>query len=290
MHNYFNLLRFVILTATRTKQAKNESEAVINAIWKTLQAQSEEAKERGISPETAKRLKIVRGKADVESMLLAILLGPPLMFDMSIMLLINKTNIPFITSDSPAAFVFYRFPKQRDLDPMAWQFPGLKVPSINALTGWKNILNWQVPGLMIFLPLSEGITLWLFDRRMYEPNSSAKDSIFLTKKNDVHELNKVQTLNADKYLIFSKPNCSKNDISSLREQAGRRRTERIAKMNKFGYAKIFYESQFSFLSINEEGYEEKAAEFESGMPIVVRDRSLVRETLLAAIDDAKRED
>jgi hypothetical protein len=290
LHNYFNLLRFVLLTATRTKQAKNESEAVTNAIWKTLQAQSEEAKARGISPEAVKRLKVVRGKADVESMQLAILLGPPLMFDMSIMLLINKTNIPFITSDSPAAFVFYRFPKQRDLDPMAWQFQGLMVPSISALTGWKNILNWQAPGLMIFLPLSQKITLWLFDRRMYEPNSSAKDSVFLSKNDDVNELNRLQALNADNYLIFSKPNCSKHDVSSLHKQVESRRPDHIAKMNKLGYAKIFCESQFSFLSVNEEAYEEKAAEFQSGMPIVVRNRSLVRETLLAAIDDAKQED
>jgi hypothetical protein len=30
---------------------------------------------------------------------------------------------------------------------------------------------------------------------------------------------------------------------------------------------MFYRSQFSFLSLNEEAYKEKAAEFESGMPI-----------------------
>ncbi len=165
------------------------------------------------------------------------------------------------------------------ISPMAWQFPGLKVPSISALTGWKNILNWQAPGLMIFLPLSEEIALWLFDQQMYEPNSSAKDSVFLSKKDDVHELNKLQALNADKYIIFSKPNCRKHYVLFLHEQVENRRGEHTVKMNKLGYAKIFYESQFSFLSANEEAYEEKATEFESGMPFVVRDRSLVKEAL-----------
>jgi chlorite dismutase len=279
LHNYINLLRFVLLTATRTKQAKNESQAVVNAIWKTLLAQSEKAKEKDISPEAIKRLKIVRGKADVESMLLAIELGPIFISDLEIRLLINKTNTPFITSDSPAVFVFYKFPKQRDLDPMAWQLPGSKTPSIYALAGIKNIISWQAPGLMIFLPFSQEITLWLFDRQLFTPKVEERDSVFLLKKSDVDELNRLQALNADESLFFPKLDCDKNDLSSLYQQVENRRAKRISKILKLGYARIYYDFHLSFLRIDTEAYKERATEFESGMPFLVRDRSLVKEAL-----------
>ena len=289
-HNYYNLRRFVLLTATRTKQAKNESEAIANAIWKTLLAQSEKAKERGVSPEAIKRGTLVRDKAAAESMQLAIELGPRFISDLTIKLLVNKTGAPFVTSDSPAVFIFYKFSSQKDLNPTDWQLPGMKTPSLKALTGLKNVLDWQAPGLMIFLPLSEEVTLLLFDnhQQMYEPINSTNDTIFLSNKSDIDELNKLQALNAEEFLTFSKPNCSANDVLSLHKQVESRRTERTAKINKLGHSRIFYESQFSFLSANEEAYKEKAAEFASGLPIVVRNRYLVVETLLAGIDLAKK--
>jgi hypothetical protein len=278
LHNYFNLLRFVLLTATRTKQAKNESEAAINAIWKTLLAQSEEAKEKGISPEAIKRLKIVRGKADVESMQIAMELGPIFISDLAIRLLINKTKTPFVTSDSPAVFVFYRFPKQSDLDPMAWQLPGSKAPGRYALAGIKNIISWQAPGLMIFLPFNQEVTLWLFDRQLFMPKVEARDRVFLLKKSDVDELNRLQALNADEYLFFSKLDQDKHDLSSMEQQVENRRAKRISKILKLGYVKIYYDFHLSFLRIDTEAYKGRAAEFESA-PFVVRDRSLVEEAL-----------
>ena len=281
-HNYFNLLRFVILTATRTKQAKKESEALANTIWKTLLARSEKAKESGISPEAIEQLTLTRDKAAVESMGLAINPGPLFLLDLDMKLLVNKTGVPFFTSDSPAVFVFHRFPMQKEPNAEDWELLSKKLPSLGALSAWKIILDWQAPGLMIFLPLSEEITLWLFDPRVYKPIDDTEDCVFLSNKSDVNELNKLQALNADEFLIFSNPNCSDEYISSLHNELEGRRAQRTAEMKKFGYSKIFYESQFSFLSVNEEAYKEKAAEFASGLPIVVRNRALVVEALLAS--------
>ena len=115
--------------------------------------------------------------------MMSAMLGAPSISDLTITLLINETGRPFVTSDSPV--VFYNSLKLGDMI----------------------MSSWQAPGLMIFLPLKEEITLWLFDPLMYKPrmNTSMNDIVLLKRYQDVDELNRLQVLNAYKYLIYSKP-------------------------------------------------------------------------------------
>jgi hypothetical protein len=137
--------------------------------------------------------------------MMSAMLGAPSISDLAITLLINETSRPFITSDSPV--VFYNSLKLGDM----------------IMSGW------QAPGLTIFLPLKEEITLWLFDPLMYKPrmNTSINDMVLLKRYQDVNELNRLQVLNAYKYLIYSKPKYYEY-VSSLHQPLrGRRRSALI---------------------------------------------------------------
>lgn len=242
---------FILLTATRTKLAKDETEAAANALLDSLKpvlAQSDEAKARGITLEALKRVKLRRDTAGLEGMMNAIL-GAPSISDLAIKLLINETDKPFITSDSPT--VFYNRLKLADM----------------IMTGW------QSPGLMIFLPLSEETALWLFDPPMYKPQvDSTKDNVVLLKKpQDVDELNRLQVLNADEYLIFSKPE-DREYVSSLHKPLKNRhrseliRGEKMAEfdignerheIHRIGKTEIDYKTHFSFFKIDQSYVEDR---------------------------------
>ena len=58
---------------------------------------------------------------------------------------------------------------------------------------------------MIFLPLTEEITLWLFDATFYEPDANSKGNVNITRKQDISALNRLLIIIADKYVFFSKP-------------------------------------------------------------------------------------
>lgn len=215
--NFLLLCNFVLLTATRTKLSKYEGEAAINLAFnlkKENLAQKKEVKELGISQESIDRLRLGRDTANLEGMLGA-MVGAYLISDLAVVLLANETDRPLITSDVPV--VFYNFLKIADL----------------------SMLGWQSPGLMIFVPLSEECTLWLFDKEMYQPSVKAWDTLNLKRAADVDEMNRLQILNADEYLIFSNPDYY-NYISSLHKPLqGQRRKELItmAKQSEFSVAK-----------------------------------------------------
>ena len=215
------LCNFILLTATRTKLSKYEGEAAINLAFdlkKENLAQTREAKDLGISQESIDRLRLGRNTANLEGMLGA-MVGAYLISDLAVVLLDNDTDRPFITSDVPV--VFYNFLKIADL----------------------SLLGWQSPGLMIFVPLSEEYTLWLFDAEMYKPSVKAWDNLKLTRTADVDEINRLQILNADEYLIFSKPDYY-DYISWLHKPLkGRRREEPITmiKQSEFSVAKEGHE-------------------------------------------------
>ena len=139
---------------------KKEIHEIINLIFDIMKpgiAQSEEARARGITEEALDRFELRRDTANLESMEKA-LVDAPLISDLATRLLINETEKPFIASDSPT--VFYNFLKLADL----------------------SMIGWQSPGLMLFLPLSEEIMLWLSDSQMYKPNTKMGEQTLSLKK------------------------------------------------------------------------------------------------------------
>jgi len=231
---------------------------------------------KGIKPEFIDKLKVSRDTANLEGMLGA-MVGPPLISDLAVVMLINETKNPFITSDSPT--IFYNFLNLEDQD----------------------LLGWQSPGLMIFMPLSEECALWLVDSEMYKPHAKAQESIgSLTREQDVDELNRLQMLNADDYLIFSKADYHEYVSSLYKPIRGRRekslKSEKWSEfdvgdehheMSKLRRTKINYKPHLSFFKKNrprvtlfvesyEKAYKECLAKFGRTRrpPVVVRNEDL----------------
>jgi hypothetical protein len=276
---YLRLCNFILLTSTRTKLAKSEAEAVANFVFDSMKPylkQSEKVRARGITPGFIDGLRVSRDTANLEGMLGA-MVGTPLISDLAVAVLINKTKNPFITSDSPT--IFYNFLNLEDQD----------------------LLGWQSPGLMIFMPLSEECALWLLDPEMYKPRTKAQESIVsLTREQDVDELNRLQMLNADDYLIFSKADYHEY-ISSLYKPIRGRREKSLKpekwsefdvgdehhEMSKLRRIKINYKPHLSFFKKDQprvtlfvesykKAYEEYIAKFGRTRrpPAVVRNEDL----------------
>jgi hypothetical protein len=285
--SFLLLCNFILLTETRTKLSKQEGEAAINLAFdlkKQNLAQSKEARELGITQESIDRLKLGRASANLESMLGA-MVGAHTISDLGIALLVNKTDRPFITSDAPV--VLYNF---------------LKIDNLS-------MLGWQSPGLMMFVPLSEECALWLFDVELYEPSVKVQDNLLLAKGSDIDELNRIQILNADEYVILSKPDY-REYISLLHKPLQRRRRTRLFTMETQAefdvgekHSEIFvtrrvainYNLHLSFFKKNksnarafvdtyEKAYKERIAKFGYNKPFV-----LVRNEKISASFEAQME-
>jgi len=287
LQDYLFLCNFILLTAARTELKKKELHEIANWAFDLMKegiAQSEEAKTRGITKEDLDRLELRRDTANLESIENA-LLGPILISDLAPVLIINETDNPFITSDSPT--ILYNFLKLGDL----------------------GMLGWQSPGLMLLLPLSEEIMIGLFDPDIYLLNINAlQRTLTLTRKQDVDEINRLQVLNADEYLIFSK--LDYNDyVSSLHKPLKNRlretftHKEKKAEFQAEGKQHAFYMTRnvginykphLSFLKINKARVEQyknafreqiapklQAAEFRRGMPPRIMRNEALFESFLA---------
>lgn len=98
----------------------------------------------------------------------------PLMLDLDVKLLINRTNCEFTASDNPV--VLYN------------QF--LKFMKFGSNTGLA------CKGLQIFLPVGPDKTLIFYDPEVYCVGGGAKRTVDITKPRDVYELNTLQMTNA----------------------------------------------------------------------------------------------
>lgn len=98
----------------------------------------------------------------------------PIGFDLNIKVLVNKTNIKFITSDNPVIFYNQYFERH---------------PTDNSL-------GLASKGLQIFLPISPNHSLIFFDAFVYKVGESGKTFNFVINRKDVTQLNDLQWLNA----------------------------------------------------------------------------------------------
>lgn len=100
--------------------------------------------------------------------------------DLSCKLIINKSSIPFITSDNPV--VKYNSFSDR----------------------LKNIsASFVSYGLQIFFPLSPTLMLLYYDPKAYTIKEDEKDLIFITEESEILQLNLLQVLNSSNCLYFN---------------------------------------------------------------------------------------
>lgn len=103
-------------------------------------------------------------------------------FDLGCKLIINETDIPFITSDHPV--VKYNQFLER------FKFPG-------AYTGLAT------KGLQIFFPITPKLILIFYDKKVYKCGPIHRHTIKTSSKEDIFSINLLQCLNCDKIVYFN---------------------------------------------------------------------------------------
>ena len=103
--------------------------------------------------------------------------------DLAPMLLVNKTNRPFIFSDSPT--VFYNA-YCRDVV-------------------HRGVLGMSCPGLIVLLPLTSWTCLMLLDTEVYSSPKAFANRIYVRDLKDVAALNKLQIHSASNCAYFGEP-------------------------------------------------------------------------------------
>lgn len=119
----------------------------------------------------------------------------PLLLDLGYKLLINKTNMEFITSDNP-------------------------VVMLNQLLSYRKIgsnTGLSTKGLQIFYPLSPSKLSILYDKDVYRAGSDKKVVIDVTEKQDVYSLNALQGCSCYENIYFMGDN---QNVTALHKKVG----------------------------------------------------------------------
>lgn len=103
------------------------------------------------------------------------------LFHLSLIMLQNETDKPFIFGDAPVIFTN---------------------PFLRNIT-LEGVLGTQDLGLIIIYPVGDKNCIMLIDERVYKINGLQNDNLFITDLNDVSALNKLQIHNAVNTIYFS---------------------------------------------------------------------------------------
>lgn len=170
------LLIYVLFQASRTPAAGAEIEELTEQLVKTVMSHNEKLAPHldGIRVHYAAPLKITMGNAALNYRITA---------DLCYKLLVNKSAVPFITSDHPTVF-YNQFMERRD--------------KFGSSTGLA------CKGLQVFLPLSSKVCLVLFDSAVYRVGGRSLKGVQVEATlDDVTALNSLQVANAQNQLFFS---------------------------------------------------------------------------------------
>lgn len=129
------------------------------------------------------------------------------MLDLDYKILINKTNIPFITSDYPIV-KYNQFLEQKN-----WKL---------GKTGYRLV------GLQIFIPLNAEITLLFFDSNIYKVSNRKQKILNITKKSDIDQLNILQFVNCFETIFFDE-NASEVYIKCLYQNSKKFKRANVSK-------------------------------------------------------------
>lgn len=117
--------------------------------------------------------------------------------DLGYKLIINKTKIPFLTSDNPIAKYNQFLIKKK------WPF---------SKTGFATV------GLQVFIPLSPNHMLIFYDKSIYKIGYRKRSTFLLTNIKDVNELNTLQFVNCYSTIYFNEM-VTENYLNKLNVQS-----------------------------------------------------------------------
>jgi hypothetical protein len=200
-----SLLNFVLFQAFRTPSAAAEIEDAMEQMVKALAAH-----EPTLAPHLDKFS--VRMNDPVGESLREAALHYALISDLCYKLIVNRSDVPFITSDHPVVF-YNQFMERRN-----------KFGSSRGLT---------CKGLQILLPLSPKCCLILFDYDVYRVGGRSLSSVRVeAMRDDVIALNALQVANAQDQLYFT-PGFREADVRRIVEQAERHRPESRTRIREY---------------------------------------------------------
>lgn len=119
--------------------------------------------------------------------------------DLSMKLLINQTDRPFITSDDPV-FEYDQY-LERVCDSLSYGI------------GSK--------GIEIFMPISPKMMLALYDSQIYKIGTRKSRQVMITQRNDVDQLNLLTVLYSDRVIYYENGTITEFEISQLVQKAKR---------------------------------------------------------------------
>ncbi len=167
---YVNILLFTLIQLQRTARAVKDTNEGLDKLLE------------GILPEEEKDKYSLRMDNPAIFNLQALPDLLPIIADMACKVLVNVSDMPFITSDHPV--VKYN------------QFLENKGKS-------QGIAGLGSKGLQIFYPISPTRMLLFYDSRVYKIGFRKKSILETKNKEDINNLNLLQTLNCDEQIFFN---------------------------------------------------------------------------------------
>lgn len=201
---HLTLVVFTLFQHARTLSVVAEQNELLDKMVKTIYS-----KDSRVSDEL-ENLKIVSNNP-IDLPLRIAARGYILALDLEYKLIVNSTNVPFITSDNPVVF-YNQFLERRN-------WPG-------GMTGLA------CKGLQIVFPISPSQVLVLYDPAVYQIGPSSKSTINISDRSDVFALNRLQVLNALQNLYFNH-DISEEQIRKLVTTSHRFKRPSMATVNEY---------------------------------------------------------
>lgn len=186
------VLAWIALQRARTQAARQASQPTHDKmlrLWLEVQINNDEI----LGEEEAERLReslpdVATNPAHNQAMEMKIAMEVAgSLADLAPVMLVNRTNRPFIFGDAPV--VFYNAYYRNVVD--------------------RGVLGMDTPGLMVFFPLSPKLTLALLDINQYSVKRVRNNRVYLYDLQDVAALNKLQIHSASTCIYFHEESMSR---------------------------------------------------------------------------------
>lgn len=173
--SYWSIWVFSMLQVFRTKGTARETNELINKLYKTAYKHDKTVKDQLDKMEFGhENPAAFNVKMGIENFRVA--------KDLACKLIINKTDLSFLTSDNPV-ILYNQFLEKR-------RFPGGKT-------------GLAMKGLQIFYPISPIHMLLFYDKRVYKIGLKKKRTITTINREDIKSLNLLQALNCEEVIYFN---------------------------------------------------------------------------------------
>lgn len=118
--------------------------------------------------------------------------------DLKFKVLINNTDVAFLTSDNPVCMYNSFFER---------------LSNINFALASR--------GLFLYFPLSDKIAVMFYDDRCYKMGDKKKTYVEINQKEDVREINKLTACNSNKVIYFKEGSISRADVENVAKLAAK---------------------------------------------------------------------